>query len=449
MNSKINSTLAALFLSVTLLPTPSFAASASDATATAFPTRLYLSKAGVALSAFPSHPNLTRTLNVMRTVGSTSVSWTASSNQPWLKVTASGTTSGMLTLQANTKGLNKDQLYLATITVSTAANSEFADTQSLPVSLWIGAQSPTNVDFKRTVTALATNPVLPYVYVSAGGSTIDVYNVYTAKLVTSFPHIAPTVGALTVSGDGQFLFAADYTNYRIAKLNAVNGTKLSQFNIGQKIGPGFSMVYARPFGIPAIYPAGGKIFSVETNTPLTSTPLTKGFIAVTPDGRNMYSVDLGISPGTLTGYKVTDNGGSLKVASFGSSFISGENCQDLAVSDNGAHVYPACGYPYEFDVYSGKTLLQVQTLPAAPYPNNAEIDAKGRFVGGIDGIYEAYDVFVYGQNGYAISKVATVPDQYANGQNSNVLAVSGDTSRVISATNPVFGKPIILFRNLQ
>lgn len=446
MNNMINKIISALLLWSAIAHIPALAAAGIDTAiaATTFPTRLYLSKEGVALSRFPSHTGLLkRTLKVTRTSGNAPVSWSASSDQSWLTVTPSGTAPGTLVLQAEPKGLTKDQLYLATVTVSTTGDGDFVDTQTVRVSLWISAKNPINLDFKHDVAALATNPVLPYVYVSAGDATVDVYNVYTGRLVTKFPRVAPTIGALTVSGDGKLLFAADYTNYRIVKLDAANGAKLDQFEIGQQIGYGFSMAYARPFGVPAIYPSGGRIFSVETNMPLTSIPLPGEFIAVTPNGRKIYTVDIGMSPGSLTGYLVTDNAGTLAVKSFGSNMISGENCQDLAVSENGEHVYPACGYPYEFDVYSGKTLQQVQTLPAAPYPNNAEIDATGRFVGGINGIYEDFDVFVYTQNGYSVGKVPTMPDEYATGQNSNLMVVSGDAFRVISAVSP-----FILFRNL-
>ena len=119
------------------------------------------------------------------------------------------------------------------------------------------------------------------------------------------------------------------------------------------------------------------------------------------------------------------------------------------MTPDGSRIYPACGAPYEFDVYDGATLRQVQTLPAVPYPNNAVIDVDGNFVGGVDGLYETDDVFKFNRGGFLIGTVPTTSQSYSNGQGSNQMVVSGDATRVVSATESVFSPTqTLMFRSL-
>jgi hypothetical protein len=121
----------------------------------------------------------------------------------------------------------------------------------------------------------------------------------------------------------------------------------------------------------------------------------------------------------------------------------------MAISPDGSHLYPACGAPYEFDVYDATTLAQVQTLPATNYPNNAVLDSNGDFVGGLNGIYDADDVYVYDPTGYLLGVVPTTSSSYYEGQGNDLMAVSGDSSRVISATGAVYNRnQTLMFRNL-
>jgi hypothetical protein len=121
----------------------------------------------------------------------------------------------------------------------------------------------------------------------------------------------------------------------------------------------------------------------------------------------------------------------------------------LAISPDGSNAYPACGWPYEFDVFDVDTLLQVQTLYATNYPNNAVIDSNGDFVGGLNGLYAASDVYVFDPTGFLLEAVPALSQGSAAGQQNNALATSGDSRRVVTATGAVYNATqTLMFRNL-
>jgi hypothetical protein len=414
--------------------------------------QLYIAQDGVSLSQFPARSNLSKTVTVQLTGNGPAVTWVAHSNAPWLTVTPSGRTVGSLTLKANPAGLKKDTLHSATVTVAASASS--ADKAFIVVSLWVGSTNPGTVTITHPVVALATNPVQPLVYVSSGGSSVDVYNVYSGALVKTFTHVAPTVGHLAVGSIGTQLFAADTTNYQIVELDTSSGKVLKRFPLVGPISADFSFAYARPHGNATLFAPDQSAINVGSGQRV-SDPLggTYGFydplLVATPDGSKLAIVERGLSPGSLYTYGVSSSSGRLTfTAQAENTFIAGENCQSLAMTADGTRLYPACGWPYQFDVYDGTTLKQIQTLPAVPYPDGAVIDTKGNFVGGVNGLYETDDVFVYDAAGYLVGAVPTTTYSSAQGQGFNLLAASADSTRVISATGAPYGTQVLMFRNL-
>jgi outer membrane protein assembly factor BamB len=333
-----------------------------------------------------------------------------------------------LIVQADPNQVKNDHVNVAKVTVSTSGG-DFSDTETLYVGFWVGsANPPTPVIVQQSETTIAANPVTPVVYVSKGGSAVDEYNVYSGKLIETLTTIAAKIGAMEVSSNGQILFVFDTRNQDVVALNAKNGQQIASYPVGQSLGQ--NMVYARPLGQPALYLSGGPIISVPKGEVL-ATGLDPGRIAVTPDGQHLYGVDVGVDPATLSSYSVGLSGKVLAITSLKSRFTSGENCQDLAVSHDGAHVYPACGAPYAFEVYDGQTLKRVQKLRAVPYPDNIEIDENDNAVGGLAFSYQKFDVYVYDQAGNTIAKVAA--DQSA--MQSGDMKVSGDGTRVMVLTS--------------
>jgi hypothetical protein len=415
--------------------------------------KLFLSADGVALSSVPGKRVLKRSITVTRTTGKAAAAWTASSDEGWLTVTPGGATGDKLTVQADTRGLALDQVYTANVTVSTADG--FTDTETLHVGLWVGSSATATVEVQQNALSIATNPVLPYAYVSDGGTDVKIFNVYKGTLVATFKNVANTVGYMDVSSDGATLFAVDVPHSRIEALDAANGTVLGEYPVGYQIDSYFNMVYARPYGQPALYLApngngNGGVIAYPSGDVLLSGGFGGGsFLAATPDGRRVYTVTTFVSPGSITGYSLSADSGGISVKSLGYQWDAGSNCQDLAVSRDGKHVYSACGSPYEFPVFDGKTLEQVQTLPGDHYPNNAEVDTFGNFVGGLNGLYDPDDVFVYNQKGRSLGNVATTSESYNEGQQSAVVKVSGDSTRVVSSTGWVYNnQQTLIFRNM-
>ncbi len=415
--------------------------------------KLFLSADGVALSSVPGKRVLKRAITVTRTTGKTATAWTASSDQAWLTVTPGGATGDKLTVEANTHGLSSNQVYTANVTVSTTDG--FTDTETLHVGLWVGSSAPATVEVQQNALSIATNPVQPYAYVSDGGADIKVFNVYSGAVVTTFKKVANAVGYMDVSSDGATLFAVDVTHAKIVALDAVSGSVLGTYPVGYAVDGTFNMVYARPYGQPALYLApngngnGGIIAYPSGDVLLSGGFQDYGFLAVTPDGRRVYTVTTFVSPGAITGYSLSATSKGVSLKSLAYQWDAGSNCEDLAVSRDGKHVYPACGSPYQFPVFDGKTLAQVQTLSGAPYPNNAEIDTFDNFVGGLDGLYAQDDIFVYNQKGRSLGNVATTSESYNEGQQPAVVKVSGDSTRVISSTGYVFNnEQTLMFRNM-
>ena len=283
---------------------------------------------------------------------------------------------------------------------------------------------------------------------SDGSSNIDVFNVYNGRLVKSFTGVAPTVGQLQISSDGSELFAVDSTHYRIVAMNAISGRIIKLYALAGPTSSDFSFTYARPAGIPTLFAPGQAAIDVATGNQV-SAPLTGGFfydpfITSTADGSHLAIVERGLSPGSLYSYTVINDNGHLTITQVNGSTLVGSNCPDVAISPDGSRLYPACGWPYEFDVYDFTSLQQIQTLAATNYPDNAEFDSDGDFVGGIDGMYAAADVFVYDVNGYSLGTVPLI--EYAEAQGDALMKISGDSTRVISGTwNP---GTQILFREM-
>ena len=412
------------------------------------PGSLFISANGVALSKFPSTSALSKLVHIGPETVSGQVCWQATSSAAWLHIQPSAPTNLMVT--AHAAGLQQNVLYLASITVTALPSGQ---TAQIRVGLWVGSKNPGTVTLAQSAVAIAANPVEPYAYVSSGSTSMKVFNVYTGQLMRTFNPVAPTVGALVASSDGTRLFAVDTTNYRILALNADTGQVAGKFQLAGPISADFSFAYARPAGRPTLLAPGQAAIDVATGKAVSS-PIGNSFgfydpfLVATPDGSKLAVVERGLSPGSLYTYNVSAAAGQLTIKQVGSTTIQGENCQALAISPNGSRLYPACGWPYQFDVYDGTTLKQIQTLTAVPYPDNATIDSDGDFVGGVNGLYETDDVFVFNPAGYTVGVVPTTPASYDSGQGNNLLATSGDSTRVISATAAPYGSQTLMFRNL-
>jgi hypothetical protein len=420
------------------------AAQAPSPTQKSTPPHLFLSTDGLQLSAFPSRQVLAREVTVTRTLGSGSVAWTASSDQPWLTVTPSGVTGQKLVVEAVPDDLPFDQFLMATVTVVTA-NSEFADTQVLRVGMWRGQSDPPEgvLDVPQNVVTLATNPVRPLAYVGDLGTSVYVYDVYSGKKVNTFQRVAPWIGHMTTSSDGSVLYVTDMTNYRIVAVDAVTGAHLASYSLGYPVDRWFRPVFARPYGQPVLLAPGGPMISVPSGEHLLEG-LPYDLLAAPTNGRRVYVLG---NDSWLRVYLVSLVSGRLTLELSAHTGLGAVNCVDLAVSFNGRRVYPACGFPYEFGVYDGDTLEKVQTLTGKPYPNNAEITPDGDFAAGVNVASGKADVFVYGPAGRLVGKVPTYASPH-HGSTIAAMKISGDGTRVVMASYEIPSPQTLKFRSM-
>lgn len=420
-----------------------FAVAVTADAATVFPPRLFLSSDGVALSSFPSRHTLDQKIVVTPTQGKTAVTWNAISDQPWLTVTPSGTTGQALRLHANPHRVARDQELVANVTVS-SSDANFTDTETLRVGFWVGSSDPQNLMLKtKTIAASMTaNPVEPIVYVSNGAPSIQEYNVYSGAL-TGTIGLPLSADKLEVSSDGRILYCFNQAKRELLAVDTATGAILHEYVIG---GTDFvvNMVYARPFGQPALYFDGGPIVAYPSGDILAGNLPAQSLLAVTPNGTHIFSVDYGSDASSLTGWQIRLSNGALKLQTMGSSVIDGENCEDLAVSGDGSLVYPTCGWPYEFDAFSGKTLSKVQTLQTyVSYPSNVETDARQHVVFGSTDYRAAADVSVFDRKGNAVGTVQNVWSQ----QQPQLMKISGDATRVVTSMY-LFDPPYLVFRDM-
>lgn len=461
--------VAALCLSLGVSAHAATGASLTDAATGACTGHVSVPSNGVALSQFPSTSRLSAALSVTRAGGITKRCWTASSDSKWLTAKPSSTALNSLELSANPAGLATDTAYVANVTVRNSAAPN--GTTTIRVGLWVGSADPGVVTLSQAASAIAANPVEPFAYVGTGSSAVQVYNVYSGALVTTFPAVAPTVGQLVVSSDGKTLFAADTTNYRIVAVDAVTGAAIRSYPLIGPIASDFSFAYAQPFGRGTLFAYGQPALDVATahimSVPVAvSSPLTDPLLAATPDGTKLVLLARGCCGGggsnVLYTLSVSSLNGQLAIAQTGSGGPASysTNCVALATSPSGSRLYPACNNSQSptqtFVVYDGQSLAQVQTLPAPATPNNAAVDSNGDFVGGVSlanpfGPPAGDDVYVYHPSGFLVGGVPTTAQSASSGQQANTLAVSGDATRVVSVApaSPYTGAPAtLMFRSL-
>ena len=187
--------------------------------------RLIAAETGVALVSTPNAAwkRLTHDVKI-RSNFDLPIPWTAQSDQAWLNVTASGTGGGNLTLTADPTGLTANQLYTATVTISSSDTS--AANERIRVGLWVAAATPSTVPASfatftgaQTFNAIVADPIRPYCYAHEIDSTsVRVFNLYTGQELAPIAGFPAKTVSLTVSNDGDKLYGlmSDFTNLNAA-----------------------------------------------------------------------------------------------------------------------------------------------------------------------------------------------------------------------------------------
>jgi len=383
---------------------------------------------GVALASTPGLSKLTRTLKVRDNLG-LATSWAATTVPSWLTVTASGTAGEDLVLTANPTGLATDNLYLATVTI-TSPDTTVENTETIRVGLWVGLTTPTpTTTISTAYNEVAADPIRPYAYVAGAGGNIQVYNVYTGLPGTPIISGASQVGALAISHDGSTLYAVDTSTLKIVPVNLDTYVAGPAWSLsGAPTYP--RIVYARTNGFAFVLAGNGRAYDATSGAMLA--PTFFGAVSELAVARNGATFCAETACRTLD-YTAL-GGGQLSIGAlrFLNPTDSPANSKDVAISNDAARIYLASGYPYYFLVFDGTTLNQLSTLPGDAYPNIVEVAADGRVFGGafFGSFTNDNDVWVYDAGGAPLTT-----RQIAGLLLDRQLKISGDGIRMITLSD--------------
>ncbi len=400
--------------------------------------RLIAATLGASFSKFPTRSVLGRRIRISDSLGRTDVPWSASDDAPWLTVTANGTTGGEVELHANPSGLAADQLYLANVTV-TSSSPRITNDQRIRVALWVGSTDPTDATFAQTVISMIANPVEPHVYLSLPGGAIEVRNVYTGALVTSYSPGTPDIMGLQVSDDGRTLFAVDgWVDPRVIALDPQTGAVVGEYDLTQQYTT--TLHYMRPNARPVLISGGGQVFDVASRAELASrialdTYYPTNHFAHTSDHRFVYSQLRGISPSRL-------EKGRIAYSTLFTPRLVAEHLAWSAFDDSGgmpcvspddARILTAGSrYGQPFNLLNSADLSVASRFSAPPSgASNFACLWNGLYLGTTNGDPPA-DTYFFDAQGTEIAR--SVLYQTYHAPMPDRVVVSGDASRLVGVT---------------
>jgi hypothetical protein len=402
------------------------------------PRKLWVADQGVGLVSTPSVSKLSHTVRILDSWKQTTTPWTASSNQAWLSVPASGTGDSLI-LTANPAGLTADSIHYATVTLG-CGDSTVECNESIQVGLWVGSSSPNSQDaLPLAYQAVETDPIRPYAYVHDGGSTLSVYNLYTAGLVTRLTGLGSALGSMTVSHDGSTLYVLETSTRRIIPVSLSTLTASSPWSVD--VGGPAEIVYARPNGHGLVLTSQGKIYKATTGAAVSSVEgsIAPGLaaIGVSLDGSLFCGLDFGKRPYSLFCYdlRAADLVSTTVTLSARppSEWFNSYDGTDVAISHDGSRVYVAAYEPVTFTVYDGQTLRVLDNLPASIGPSAVEVGPDDRLYGTAWASFSPADTWVYDSVGSYVRSYRLATNERAIRRRQ--LKVSGDGKRFVVLTH--------------
>ncbi|MBN1209961.1 MAG: hypothetical protein JXB05_34235 [Myxococcaceae bacterium] len=399
--------------------------------------KLWVADHGVGLVSTPSIARLSHTVRILDSWKQSTTPWTASSNQPWLSVPASGTGNSLL-LTANPAGLAPNTLHLATVSFG-CSDSAVVCNESIQVGLWVGSSSPNGQDaLPLSYRVVETDPIRPYAYVHDGGNTLSVYNLYTAGLVTQVTGLGGALGPMTISNDGSTLYVVETATRRIVPVDLSTLTAGSPWS--EDVGTPAEIVYARPNGHGLVLTSQGKIYEATTGAAVSSVggSIAPGLeaIGVGLEGSLFCGLDVNKSPYSLFcyGLRVADLANApVTLSARNTSGAFSFDGKDVAISHDGSRVYVAANTPYTFTVYDGQTLSVLNDLAANAELKAVEVGPDDRLYGAARPFFDPVDTWVYDSAGrYVKSYLLATRDQSIRDRQ---LKVSGDGKRFVVLTH--------------
>jgi Viral BACON domain len=376
--------------------------------------RLLASQNGIALTKTPSLSRLTRTLKVTENFGG-KVNWSATSDQPWLTVTASGVSPGDLVISANPAGITPDSLQFATVTLS-SSDPSIENTEQIRVGLWVGSSAPTTtLKIPAAFTEVKADPVRPYIYAHNGGPDITIFHAYTGAEVAKLSNIAPRIGDMAVNGDGTRLFVANKSEPQIIPIDLNNMKMLASWPLRDgQLRPYVSITAARPNGIATLAVNDGNLYS-ENGIVLNAYQLawTGGQLKVAKNLPVLFR--LPVQEGGFTflsgarvflDYSVATNSMPISPNGANGTYLSMDfNVKGFGVSEDASRLFLSIDQISDFRYFNGSSAKFEGVLPGAGSPNNVVIGFDGRVYGGSENPTGDKDLWVYDAAGFAVTSL--------------------------------------------
>lgn len=397
--------------------------------------RLLPSAWGVGMASTPTGAVLSRTLTISDNFAGT-LAWTAASDAAWLTVTAGGSTAGSssLVLSADPASLPVDVVSYANVTVSTSTTG--VEPAVVRVALWKSASGlSATTTLPQNFSNLVADKIRPYVYAHNGGTTIDVFNAYTAQKLTTITGVGAALGQMSVTPDGRRLYALDTAARSMAVVDLTSLTKTATWPLVNAVNTGSPLLAIRPNGVELVLLGDGTAYVDGRNLVGSQALFTGGPLVATADSRNVYTL------GARYGVDHSAMSGGTLFASLvnGLNSDSGGNETDVAVSPDGSRIYVASGGgvngPGRYlcaSIDAGGAF--VGALPGGDaYPNNVEVTVDGRALCGISGWYASSDFWVHSPAGALLQgyKVAG----YARAMKDRQMVVTPDGLVVVALTD--------------
>lgn len=350
--------------------------------------RLLASEWGVAFTDSPAGTVLQRTVEI-RDNFEQGVKWTATSDQSWLTVTASGNTAEnhKLNLQANAANLPMDAVSYANVTIrSETAGVELA---VIRVAVWRSASVPpeSRKIASQGYTRLTADKIRPYVYASRA-SAIDIYNVFTGALVGTMSSPGKTPDYMAVSADGSKLYALDSGRVNVMEFDLLGSKFVKAWPLQESVWPPNVQVL-KVNGVDIVFLGNGKAYAGEK---LLSGFAGYGFILGTPDGRKMFSA----SNVHDVDYSAM-NGGTLFKSE--PRYVSTGSAGDgnYAINSDGSRVYFAGSLQFGYgcgggDTVTGQAVMTMQMNSG--FPTSVAVTRDGLVLCGGEAFTHADDLFM-------------------------------------------------------
>ena len=349
---------------------------------------------GVALSKFVTAEKLSHTIDILDSYGLTSTTWNATTTASWLTVTATGTTADRLTMTADVTDLETDTLHRAIININ-SSDAGIENSQTINVGLWVGSTDPkSRASIAVEYSNIASDPVRPYVYLTGGGSDIDVYNVYDQTLVTTITEVGTALGKMEASANGKYLYVADSSNDSVIVIDLDNVSNRNHWQSTDSLAEGFTLSKTNNqelliSGYGNIYNAQtGKLYVSKAHTYNHPSYTEYNYLDASLFGNRFCGVNSGLYHYEVICYDLSYSTVREKVtvSDVNGRFMhgiggGGGGGRDIALNNEGAIAYTASREYYAFITINIDTMTAGVLLSAEAYPTAVEVGSDNALHG--------------------------------------------------------------------